>query len=200
MINAWWIQLGDRVDPSDETRERLARREYVYIAYIVRRAIDCIERGALVDPNDFEDAGFCRHLSLDDEFVVVTGDGYTFRNSSPLDLPKGPIGVIYFRTLLMAPEPAVKRTVALSTDRISSSLHVKPSATRTQTTDFSSPRDGCLCVQRMATRPGAFLYSYSRRVGRSVLEVLPRRELRSLSRQGVEVFSRSLRYRNKTGS
>src|SRR5207244_4342076 len=35
VINAWWIQLGDRVDPSDERRERLARREYVYSAYIV---------------------------------------------------------------------------------------------------------------------------------------------------------------------
>ena len=75
VIKAWWIQLGDRVDPSDETRERLARREYVYSAYIVRRAIDYVERGALVDPNDFEDAGLCRHLSLDDELVVVTGDG-----------------------------------------------------------------------------------------------------------------------------
>ena len=66
--------MGDRVDPSDETRERLARREYVYSAYIVQRAIDYVERGALVDRNDFEDAGFCRHLSLDDDLIVVTGD------------------------------------------------------------------------------------------------------------------------------
>lgn len=35
---------------------------------------DYVERGALVDPNDFEDAAFCRHLSLDDDFIVVTGD------------------------------------------------------------------------------------------------------------------------------
>lgn len=38
VINAWWIQLGDRVDPSDETRVRLVRREYVYSAYFVQRA------------------------------------------------------------------------------------------------------------------------------------------------------------------
>lgn len=75
VINAWWIQLGERVDPSAETRERFARREYVYSAYIVHRASDYLERGATcVDPNDFEDAGFCRHLWLDADVVTVTAD------------------------------------------------------------------------------------------------------------------------------
>jgi hypothetical protein len=75
VINAWWIQLCERVDPSDETREQFTRREYVHSAYIGQRASDYLERGVTcVDSNDFEDAGFCQHLSLDADVATVTAD------------------------------------------------------------------------------------------------------------------------------
>lgn len=69
------IQLGGRVDQSDEVREHFARREYVYSSYILHRVVDYLARGATrVDPNDFEDAMFCQHLALEADVTAVTSD------------------------------------------------------------------------------------------------------------------------------
>jgi hypothetical protein len=75
MIDGWWIQLGDRVVESVELRQRFVRRMYLYSAYILRRAVEYVNCGAIqVDPNDFEDGRFCQHLALDSKISAVTAD------------------------------------------------------------------------------------------------------------------------------
>jgi len=75
IVKGWWTQLSGRVNDSDEVPARFERREYVYSSYILNRALDYIECCATqVDPNDFEDAMFCKHLSLDSEITLVTSD------------------------------------------------------------------------------------------------------------------------------
>jgi hypothetical protein len=75
VVEAWRIQLGDRVDQSEAVRERLARRTYVYSSYVLYMALDYLQRGTTkVDRNDFEDAKFCQHLALDAEMTAITDD------------------------------------------------------------------------------------------------------------------------------
>jgi hypothetical protein len=75
MIDGWWLQLGDRVVESFELRDRFVSRMYLYSAYILRRAVEYVNRGAIhVDPNDFEDGRFCQHLALDSQMNAVTAD------------------------------------------------------------------------------------------------------------------------------
>lgn len=75
VVDAWWIQLGNRVGQSDLARERLARRMYVFSSYVLHLAVDYLKRGATnMDRNDFEDAKFCQHLALDGEMTAVTAD------------------------------------------------------------------------------------------------------------------------------
>lgn len=75
IVDAWWIQLGNRIDRSESVRERLKKRTYVFSSYVLHLAADYLKRGSTkVDQNDFEDAKFCQHLALDAEMTAVTGD------------------------------------------------------------------------------------------------------------------------------
>ena len=75
IVDAWRIQLGDRVQHSNAAHSRLVRRSYVYSAYVLHLANDYVRRGATsVDQNDFEDARFCLHLALDANVTAVTSD------------------------------------------------------------------------------------------------------------------------------
>lgn len=74
IAEAWWHQLRGRCDGSEYSRQRVVRRTYVYSSYVLHLALDCVERGAMVERNDFEDAQFCRHLLLDAEMTAVTAD------------------------------------------------------------------------------------------------------------------------------
>ena len=74
VVDAWRIQLGNRSDESKRASERLVRQTYVYSSYVLQLAADCLSRTAGVDRNDFEDAQFCQHLSLDVRMTAVTAD------------------------------------------------------------------------------------------------------------------------------
>jgi hypothetical protein len=74
LLHGWWLQLSDRVEPSDAARERFARLMYVYCSFVVHRAAHYKETKATIQFNDYEDARFCLHLHLDAPFVAVTGD------------------------------------------------------------------------------------------------------------------------------
>lgn len=75
IVDAWWIQLGNRVDRSELVRERLEKRTYVFSSYVLHLAADYLKRGSTnVDRNDFEDAKFCQHLALGAEMMAVTAD------------------------------------------------------------------------------------------------------------------------------
>jgi len=75
VVDAWLIQLGNRVGQSELVRERLEGRTYVFSSYVLHLAVDYLKRGATkVDRNDFEDAKFCQHLALDAEVTAVTAD------------------------------------------------------------------------------------------------------------------------------
>jgi hypothetical protein len=75
IVDAWWIQLGNRVDRSELVRERLEERTYVFSSYVLHLAADYLKRGSTnVDRNDFEDAKFCQHLALGAEMTAVTAD------------------------------------------------------------------------------------------------------------------------------
>jgi hypothetical protein len=76
IVDAWWIQLGNRIDRSESVRERLEKRSYVFSSYVLHLAADYLKRGSTkIDKNDFEDAKFCQHLALDAEMTAVTRDG-----------------------------------------------------------------------------------------------------------------------------
>jgi hypothetical protein len=75
IVDAWWIQLGNRIDRSESVRERLEKRTYVFSSYVLHLAADYLKRGSTkIDHNDFEDAKLCQHLALDAEMTAVTGD------------------------------------------------------------------------------------------------------------------------------
>jgi hypothetical protein len=75
VVDAWWIQLAQRVDGSELVRRRLEERTYVFSLYVLHLAADYVKRGSTnVDRNDFEDGKFCQHLTLDAEMTAVTAD------------------------------------------------------------------------------------------------------------------------------
>ena len=75
IVDAWWIQLGNRVDRSELVRERLEKRTYVFSSYVLHLAADYLKRRSTnVDRNDFEDAKFCQHLALGADMAAVTAD------------------------------------------------------------------------------------------------------------------------------
>lgn len=75
IVDAWWIQLGQRVDGSELVRQRLEERTYVFSSYVLHLAADYVKRGSTnVDRNDFEDGKFCQHLTLGAEMTAVTVD------------------------------------------------------------------------------------------------------------------------------
>ena len=75
IVDAWRIQLGDRVEDSKAAHSRLLNRSYVYSSYLLHLANDYVRRGITsVDQNDFEDAKFCLHLALDANVTAVTSD------------------------------------------------------------------------------------------------------------------------------
>lgn len=54
---------------------RLSPTEFVKEMRVAAALLWYLERGVtVVDPNDFEDVGFCQHLSLDADVETVTGD------------------------------------------------------------------------------------------------------------------------------
>lgn len=75
IADAWWIQLGNRIDRSESVRERLEKQTYIFSSYVLHLAADYLKRRCTkVDRNDFEDAKFCQHLALGSEMTAVTGD------------------------------------------------------------------------------------------------------------------------------
>ena len=74
IVNAWMIQLHDRVEDVPQAKERVIRQTYVYSSYVLQLAADLLRRQADVMPRDYEDAMFCLHLSLDQPIVAVTND------------------------------------------------------------------------------------------------------------------------------
>jgi hypothetical protein len=75
IVDAWWIQLGNRVDRSELVRERIEKRTYVFSSYVLHLAADYLKRRSTnVDRNDFEDAKLCQHLALGAEMTAVTAD------------------------------------------------------------------------------------------------------------------------------
>jgi hypothetical protein len=56
------------------TIQQVAKSFWVYWGYIFCRCLNYIRTHASIEPNDYEDANICKHLTTDSEFAFVTAD------------------------------------------------------------------------------------------------------------------------------
>jgi hypothetical protein len=74
LFQGWLISNAPQLKKDEPLMARLLSQSYVYHSYIIHRAIHYHANHISPNPNDYEDANICLHLSLDTPYTLVTAD------------------------------------------------------------------------------------------------------------------------------
>lgn len=120
------------------------------------------------------------------------------RGTDQLDLPKGPSGVICFWAVLVPPELATKRTVAFVDGQNLFSAARQAFGYAYPNHDFPPPAAAVCAANGWQLNQALFYTGIPDASDDPFWNYSWGGKLRNLSRQGAVIFSRSLRYRNRT--